>query len=75
MMEDVRSRMVSSDNDSDLGDDQEQQSLPVGFRTREPLRKGKRLHLIKEVAEEYVSGKDISNEQEVSADSGRDGHC
>ncbi|VDO07447.1 unnamed protein product [Brugia timori] len=63
------SRTVISDSDSELGGDGEQQTLPVGFQTKEPTRKRKRKHLIEEVADKYIIGKNINSDQEISVES------
>ncbi|EFO17043.1 hypothetical protein LOAG_11461 [Loa loa] len=68
LVEDAPSRMIISDSDSDLDDDKEQKTLPVGFRTGEPMRKKskrKRQYLMEEVAEEDIACKDISNDQKI----------
>ncbi|KAL3997115.1 hypothetical protein ACH3XW_9530 [Acanthocheilonema viteae] len=70
VMEDAPIRMVLSDSDSDLNDDT-RQVLPVGFQTKEPIRKRKRQHFIEEVTEGYMASKVISNDQEKSVESRR----
>ncbi|CAG9538749.1 unnamed protein product [Cercopithifilaria johnstoni] len=72
--EDAPIRVVISGSDSDF-DDEGQQVLPVGFRTKEPVRKkrrkGDRQRLVEEVSEEYMASKEISNDKEISAESKR----
>lgn len=68
LMEDAPIRMVISDSDSDLDDDG-QQTLPVGFRTKEPVGKRKRQHFLEKDNEEYVADKGINSDQKVSVES------
>ncbi|VDM11664.1 unnamed protein product [Wuchereria bancrofti] len=63
------SRTVISDSDSELGGDGGQQTLPVGFQIKEPMRKRKRKHLIEEVADKYIIGENINSDQEISVGS------
>ncbi|VDK87182.1 unnamed protein product [Litomosoides sigmodontis] len=65
LMEDAPIRMVISDSDSDLDDDG-QQTLPVAFRTKEPVRKRKQ-HLLEKGNEECMA----VSERKVSVESSR----
>lgn len=68
VVEDAPVRMVISESDSDIDDDEEQQTLPVGFRTKEPVQKRRRQHFMEEVNEEYMVRKEISSDQEISVE-------
>ncbi|MCP9259970.1 hypothetical protein DINM_003171 [Dirofilaria immitis] len=68
LKEDPPSCVVTSDSDSDLDDDEKQQTLPTGFRTKEPVRKKKRKHLIEEV-EGCVTDRNINDNQDFLAKS------
>ncbi|VDO58184.1 unnamed protein product [Onchocerca flexuosa] len=63
VMEDPPSRMVISDSDSDVDDDEIQEILPTGFRIKDPVRKKKRKHLMEE------TDKNINNNQELLVES------